>query len=74
MATPDDGAQLAMRKKRSFDSTSFGSQEAMGDLATVSLDSKVIQKIRLAGLVYDKEQITSVPKKQHWTFRIAIQY
>lgn len=45
MATPDDGAQLAMRKKRNLDSTSFGSQKAMGDLATVSLDSKVIQKI-----------------------------
>lgn len=35
----------------------------MGDLATVSLDSKVIQKIWLVGLVYDKEQITSVPEK-----------
>ena len=44
MATPDDCAQLATRKKRNLDSTSFGSQEAKGDLATVSLDSRVIQK------------------------------
>lgn len=35
----------------------------MGDLATVSLDSKVIKKIWLVSLVYDKEQITSVHKK-----------
>lgn len=36
----------------------------MGDLATVSSDSKVIKKkIWLVGLVHDKEQITSVAKK-----------
>lgn len=44
-ATPDDCTQLANEeKKRHLDSTRFRSYEATGDLASVSPDSKVIEK------------------------------
>lgn len=51
-------------ENRAVDSTSLRSYEAIGDLATVSLDRGVIQKKNLtARLVCDKQQITNAQGK-----------